>query len=155
MYWPNVIWVINERITVASSATDNDEFNISARVKIIEAIEPINHVAEAHFRKVRSFSPEVDSLPSSSRSKKAIASNEPTVAKALRSERNLKPTANKLIVQRIIYVRIVTIQRLRRQPELKEELQKHLFPSCYLPEFVVLKVVVLAQSEKCCLVPCT
>ena len=155
MYWPNVIWVIKERITVTSSATDKDEFKISARVKIIEAIEPMNHVAEAHFRKVRSFSPEVDSLPFSSRSKKAIASNEPTVAKAPRSERNLKLTARKFIVQRIICVRIETIQRLRRKPELEARLQKHSFPNCYLQVFVARMAEVLVQLEKYCLVPCT
>ena len=117
--------------TVGSSAPDTGVARICAKVKTMCPHAPNTHKDAESVKYRRSFSPDSESLPSSSRSKKAMASNEPIVAKAPRSDRNLKLTANKFIVQRIICVRIVTIQQLRRLPELVARLQKHLFPNCY------------------------
>ena len=67
-------------MTVGSSATVREASRIWARVKIIEPKAPTSQITEDVFRKVRIFSPEVERLPSTSRSKNAMAKSVPTVA---------------------------------------------------------------------------
>ena len=73
--------VRKDRIDVGSSASKTDEpINNEARVKIIEPKTPMNQVSAEIFRKLRSFSADVESLPSTSSSKNAIANRTPIVA---------------------------------------------------------------------------
>jgi len=80
-------------------------------VKRIEPTTPINQMAADAFRKLRSFSAEVETLPSTSSSKNAIASNAPIVAKPPRMLMYLKVVFKKFIDPQIIYVRIVKDQQ--------------------------------------------
>jgi hypothetical protein len=87
-----------------------EEFKIWARVKIIKPIAPRNQTAEEAFKKVRSFSPEVETLPSTSRSKNDIANNDPMVAKPPSRFKYLKAVLNKFIDPQTIYVRKEKVQ---------------------------------------------
>ena len=102
---------------VMSSAPDNGVSNICARVKRIEPTTPINQIATDAFRKVRSFSAEVETLPSTSSSKNAIASSAPIVAKPPSKLKYLKVVFKKFIDPQIIYVRIVKVQQSQRMRE--------------------------------------
>ena len=61
---------------------------------------------EDAFRRVRSFSPEVETLPSKSNSKNPIAKSDPIVAKPPSKFKYLKVVLKKFIDQQIIYAHI-------------------------------------------------
>ena len=93
-----------------SSAPDNGVFNICARVKRIEPATPMNQIATEALRKLRSFSADVETLPSTSRSKNAIASSAPMVAKPPSRLKYLKVVFKKFIDPQIIYVHKERVQ---------------------------------------------
>ena len=96
-YWPRVTCVIKDLSAVGSRATDIGSSKIVARVKTIVAKAPTAHVnAEPHNRR-RSFSACVESLPSVSSSRKAIARRVPIVAKLPTSDKYLTITPKALI----------------------------------------------------------
>ena len=99
-------------MVVISSAPDIGVSNICARVKRIEPTTPINQIAADALRKLRSFSAEVETLPSTSSSKNAIASSAPIVAKPPSKLKYLKVVFKKFIDPQIFYVRIEKAQLL-------------------------------------------
>jgi hypothetical protein len=80
-----------------SSAPDKGVSNICARVKRIDPTTPINQIATDALRKLRSFSADVETLPSTSRSKNAIAKSAPMVANPPSKLKYLKVVLKKFI----------------------------------------------------------
>jgi hypothetical protein len=90
--------VRKDRIVVGSSASKTDEpINHEARVKNIEPKTPMNQVSAEIFRRLRSFSADVESLPSTSSSKNAIANRTPIVANPPSKFKHLKAVLKKFI----------------------------------------------------------
>ena len=123
-YWPSVTWVRKERMTVGSNAAVTDWPKMLANVKNMVPTLPINQRSAENWSRDRSFWAEVESFPSVSSRRNAIANSVPTTAKLAEIFRNLLKVTAALISGSVIYSWITFWHKAKDQLEPKRRAPK-------------------------------